>query len=226
MYLLRQQDSIILAAQRNSTKQGLVNINTQRESKLNTIANTRLSLANSMLSQNNSLSGTGDYRTNEKTVNSIYLQTVAVGNNTFSASQLVSLQAIAAQCPLSGGEAVFRARDILTLTQNAPIFYNNVATCGNSFRPAQNRDPEFQNNGFVKINPNPASENSVVQYAFVSEGIERRLLLFNIFGQLVANILLQDLEGEVALSTHALPSGVYHFVVTNTSVKGNLVISH
>ena len=159
MYLLRQQDSIILAAQRNSTKQGLVNINTQRESKLNTIANTRLSLANSMLSQNNSLSGTGDYRTNEKTVNSIYLQTVAVGNNTFSASQLTTLQSIAAQCPLSGGEAVLRARDILALAQGTPLFYNNVNSCGSGARPSRDRTEQFQAGNFIQVRPNPASEN-------------------------------------------------------------------
>jgi hypothetical protein len=223
---LSQQDSITLAAQRNSIKQGLVNITIQRENKLNTIANTRLSVSNSMLTQNNNLTGTGDFRTNEKTVNDIYLQTVAVGNNTFSAVQLVSLQAIAAQCPLSGGEAVLRARDMLTLTQDAPIFYNNVTNCGSNLRPSENRAPELPINGFVKMNPNPASGNTVIQYAFASEGLERNLLLFNLFGQQVAKVILPDLEGEVALSTQTLPSGVYHYVVTNSTVKGNLVISH
>jgi hypothetical protein len=223
---LSQQDSITLAAQRNSIKQGLVNITIQRENKLNTIANTRLSVSNSMLTQNNNLTGTGDFRTNEKTVNDIYLQTVAVGNNTFSAVQLVSLQAIAAQCPLSGGEAVLRARDMLTLTQDAPIFYNNVTNCGSNLRPSENRAPELPINGFVKMNPNPASGNTVIQYTFASEGLERNLLLFNLFGQQVAKVILPDLEGEVALSTQTLPSGVYHYVVTNSTVKGNLVISH
>jgi len=46
---------------------------------------------NGLLIKNNGLSGTGDYRTNEKTVNTIYLQTVAFGNNTFSATQLAAL---------------------------------------------------------------------------------------------------------------------------------------
>jgi hypothetical protein len=186
----------------------------------------KMYFTNTLQTQNNSLTGTGDFRTNEKTVNDIYLQTMAVGNNTFSEVQLVSLQAIAAQCPLSGGEAVLRARDMLTLTQDTPIFYNNITTCGSSLRPSENRMPELPINGFVRMNPNPASGNTVIQYAFASEGLERNLLLFNLFGQQVAKIILPDLEGEVAFSTQTLPSGVYHYVVTNSTVKGNLVISH
>ena len=213
MYLLRQQDSIILAAQRNSTKQGLVNINTQRESKLNTIANTRLSLANSMLSQNNSLSGTGDYRTNEKTVNSIYLQTVAVGNNTFSTTQLSTLQSIAAQCPLSGGEAVLRARDILALAQGTSLFYNNANTCGNGARPSRDRTEQADLGDFVQVRPNPASESITIRYVLSGEA-EHQLILANIIGEVVGTFLLNGKEGEITVFIGNLPPGIYWYSLT------------
>ncbi|MFN0215172.1 MAG: zinc-dependent metalloprotease family protein [Saprospiraceae bacterium] len=223
---LSQQDSITLAAQRNSIKQDLANINTQRESKLDSLNNVRISFASPLYAQNAGLSGTGDYRVNEKMVNAIFLETMALGNTTFSSTQLAYLQAIAVQCPLSGGEAVQRARDMLALAQDAPAFYNDATTCGNSMRPPQKGVSRTQEGEFVRISPNPASESVVINYTFASDVVEKRMLLFNVGGQQVANILLPELEGEVTMPIKSLPSGVYHFIVTNSSVIGNLVITH
>lgn len=223
---LSQQDSIALAAQRNSIKQSLVSFSTQRENKLNTIASTSISLASALNSQNNSLTGTGDYRTNEKTVNSIYLQTIAIGNNTFSDTQLSSLQAIAAQCPLFGGEAVLRARDMLALVQDAPTHYNNANTCGNAVRPSQNRIEQLQVNDFVQVRPNPASENIVVDYS-LSEGVKYQIMLVSIFGQVVGIFPLDGHEGVTTIPINKLPEGIYWYSVTGgigKSSPGKLII--
>ncbi|MDO8368889.1 MAG: hypothetical protein Q7T20_18980, partial [Saprospiraceae bacterium] len=222
---LSQQDSINVAAMRNATQQTLDSLNTLRDTKLNNLAIAQLSIANALLSQNNGLIGTVDFRINEKNVNSIYLETVAAGNTAYSSAQLTYLQAIAAQCPLSGGEAVLRARDMLALAQDAPTFYNDATICG-SLRPSRDRTDQVLVDDFVQVRPNPASDMAFIYYAFGSTSTEKRLLLFNVFGQQVTNVLLPNSEGELTLSTHSLPSGVYHFVVSNSTVKGNLVITH
>ena len=168
----------------------------------------------------------GDYRTNEKTVNGIYLETVAVGNNTFSAAQLSSLQVVAAQCPLSGGEAVLRARDMLALAQDAPTFYNNGNTCGNALRPSQNRLEQLQINDFVQVRPNPASENIVVDYS-LSEGVKYQIMLVSIFGQVVGIFPLDGNEGVTTIPINNLPEGIYWYSVTGDkgiSCPGKLII--
>ena len=223
---LSQQDSISLTAQRNAIQQTLANLNTLRNSKLSNLASARISTANTLHTQNYSMNGTGDYRINEKMVNAIYLETIALGSVEFSSSQLASLQTIAAQCPLSGGEAVLRARDILALVPDAPIFYNDATNCGIGFRASEARNLEIIDKDFVNINPNPASESAQIQYSFVSKTVGKRLLLFNLFGQIVSDIPLVDQNGEALLPTYTLPSGMYHFIVTNSQVKGNLVITH
>jgi hypothetical protein len=39
----------------------------------------KMCFTNTLQTQNNNLTGSGDFRTNEKTVNDFYLQTVAIG---------------------------------------------------------------------------------------------------------------------------------------------------
>jgi hypothetical protein len=176
--------------------------------------------------QNNSLTGTGVFRTNEKTVNDIYLQTVAIGNTTFSTNQLTLLQSIAAQCPLSGGEAVLRARDILALAPGTPQFYNNVNTCGNSARPSQDRTEQADLGDYVQVRPNPASESILIRYILSGEK-EHQLILANIIGEVVGSFLLNGKEGEITVSIGNLPPGVYWYSLTGGTAlpaSGKLII--
>ncbi len=48
-----------------------------------------------------------------KMVNEIYLSTVAKGITIFNSTQITQLSNIAHQCPLTGGRAVYRARDCI-----------------------------------------------------------------------------------------------------------------
>jgi len=184
---------------------------------------------NTLQTQNNSLTGTGDFRTNEKTVNDIYLQTVAVGNTTFSTNQLTALQSIAAQCPLSGGEAVLRARDMLALTQNVPIFYYDATNCSaNGLRPSQDRIETNLLGDFVEVQPNPASESVTVKYE-LSDEVNHHIVFMTVYGQVMSDILLNGKAGEITISIGNLPTGIYWYAVSgsNASVtSGKLIINH
>jgi Secretion system C-terminal sorting domain len=188
----------------------------------------KMYFTNTLQTQNNSLSVTGDFRTNEKTVNDIYLQTMAVGNNTFSEVQLVSLQAIAAQCPLSGGEAVLRARDMLALSQDSPIFYDDATICGSALRqPSQDRTGQVLESDFVQVRPNPASESITINYS-LSDGLEHKLVLMNTIGEIVTNFLLNGKAGETTHSIGNLPPGIYWYTViggNGSETSGKLIIN-
>ena len=192
-----------------------------------TLAGARAQAAGILLAQNNSLSGTGDYRTNEKTVNSIYLSTVAVGNYTFTPTQLASLQAIASQCPLTGGEAVMRARDLLALAPNPPVFYNDASICGSVLRPAlEERTDNNPGGDFVEVRPNPASEYLEIHYGFSAEKQGRQLVLFDVFGKVASSIPIPDRSGTKTVQVSHLSAGIYRYSIIGSVLTGNVVITH
>ena len=225
---LSQQDSISVAALRNATKQSLASLNTLRDTKLNDLANAQLSTANTLFTQNNGLSGTGDYMINEKRVNGIYLETVGAGNAAYSSTQLTYLQAIAAQCPLSGGEAVLRARDMLALSQDSPIFYDDATICGSALRqPSQDRTDQVLESDFVQVRPNPASESITINYS-LSDGLEHKLVLMNAIGEIVTNFLWNGKARETTHSIGNLPPGIYWYTViggNGSETSGKLIIN-
>lgn len=181
----------------------------------------KMYFTNTLQTQNNSLTGTGDFRTNEKTVNDIYLQTVAIGNNTFSAPQLVSLQAIAAKCPLSNGEAVLRSRALLQLLQGAPADYDDLSICGGGERSSQKK---MTGQSSIRVYPNPANDVLSIDFQGIGE-ISGQFLMFNALGQIIKEIALHSNDGTTQLPLHGFSDGVYWYVVPGLGA-GKILIQH
>jgi len=99
---------------------------------LNTIYSTTQSSVASkgtaILSTNNGLSSSLIYEQNEITVNGIYLSTIAQGLPDSINSYQSDLYAIATQCPLRGGPAVYFARSLYSLI-NDSIIYDDDQKC-------------------------------------------------------------------------------------------------
>jgi len=219
---ISQTDSTNLTNQRNAILQALASITAQRESKLSSISSTRSNLATSLVTQNDALNGTAEYSLNEKTVNSIFLQTVALESNTFSEAQLSSLQSIAGQCALSGGEAVLRARDMLNLVDRTAYFYNDDVLCG-----AQPRTSNWSANSFgdaIKIFPNPANDEITIEYN-VQNPNGTSLKFFNVYGQLIKEVSLPSGKGKLLTQTNSLDSGIYFYSINGFMVD-RIVINH
>ncbi len=222
---LTETDSTQLELERADILQNLANLTNVRETKLNNLAVSRSTAATSLLSQNNALGGFADHLLNEKTVNSIFLQTLAVGNSAFSEAQATSLENIANQCPLSGGEAVLQARDMLALVQPAPVYYDDNLLCNPTPRPAE-RGLRVENasTAVISIFPNPASAVIKIQYDL--QNVEIGVLRFyNIYGHMVGEVALPDSIGVISMPVDKFPAGVYFYRLDGVAT-GRLVISH
>lgn len=92
---------------------------------------------------------------NLKEVNRIYLNSVAIGEFSFSGTDKTTLMNIAQQCPLMGGSAVFKARSLLSVVSD--MDFDDVVLC----QPTGQRQGEGKN-GIAKtvyqIFPNPAND--------------------------------------------------------------------
>jgi len=60
--------------------------------------------------------------------NSVYLNTLALGIDTFTAGQINNIAYLAFQCPLQGGDAVYKARSLYALINDT--VYDDLALCG------------------------------------------------------------------------------------------------
>ncbi len=141
---------------------------------------------------------------NRKAVQRLYLETVGVGIARLNPNQLIEAEAIATQCPLTGGSAVYGARALYRL--NHDRLFSDDSLCiplGARKQPALNQDPV---EGFSLV-PNPASDQVTIKgLSFSKEGpVEVSLLDMN--GKTCLNRLINS--GEAVISTAGLLDGVY-----------------
>src|SRR5690606_10442037 len=124
-----QQDSAAIAAAItavNNETAVLEGLNLSSDSLLSLIAANRTAAATTLANTNAALAVTVQIEDNEKKVNEIYLSTVAKDVLEFTNDQIQDLYAIASQCPLAGGQAVYKARALYALTDKKE-FFNNFA---------------------------------------------------------------------------------------------------
>ncbi|MFN0216286.1 MAG: T9SS type A sorting domain-containing protein [Saprospiraceae bacterium] len=181
----------------------------------------RATAAANLLTLNAALTGTASYQVNEKLINQIFLQTVAIGNLEFSEIQISSLEGIAELCPLSDGEAVLRARAMLQLVQGTLVDYDDISICGIEERSEMNNQDVMS----VRIYPNPTNNSVTIEYSGIGSS-NNQFLLFNTLGQVVKNITLPDGQGSLQLPLRELSEGVYWYVIPGASnTSGKFLIS-
>jgi len=172
------------------------------------------------LTQNNALTGSAYYQQYEKLVNGIFLQTIAAGVYAFSGAQLTILDSIARQCPLSRGEAVLRARALLSLVHEVPVNYDNEVAC----LPTNREGKQLLSSADLRIYPNPASD--ILNIAYSAEQ-PAELRFFNSIGQQVMQIQLEGKEVSQVNVTNLQP-GIYWYHLrkdNQMTMMGKLLIS-
>lgn len=151
---------------------------------------------------------------NEKQVNGIYLGTVAKGIDGFSAEQASTLFAIANQCPLTGGNAVYRARAMYALIDDEQD-YDDPALClqhGLIYRNMQQVD----GHDAITVVPNPATDHAslVLDEAWDAPGV---FVVYDAMGAEVMRAEVPAFTPRWEFSTAALAPAMYHYRVRGPS---------
>jgi len=178
--------------------------------------------------ENDNIGVTKIYEQNEKEVNAIYLSTIAKGAAVFSSQQLDDLEAIAEQCPLEGGNAVFRARAMLAL-HKGPAVYDDSLNCEavSELRipKPENIAPAFIHHP-VKVWPNPAGDVLHIQ---VSGEENAWAILYNSTGQPVLKTHLAKGEATQKVNVQAIPVGLYWVQIRSEQrliFTGKIIVAH
>ena len=175
---------------------------------------------------NAQLSTTDLIQSNEQITNEIYLSTIGRFAFSFSEGQKNTLYNIAIQCPLSGGNSVFKARAMLAIL-NSGLNYNDFDIC-NSVGIALRPQSKPTDHSKIRIYPNPANHNATLLYNI--DGIEDALFsITNSYGQLVEQHKLNVNNISFTFSTSNLNPGVYFCTINNKGISienSKLVIIH
>jgi len=200
------QDSLGLLAQREAAASAIDSLSQLNTALATSILQSRSLQANAVIAQNNAVATDSIWEDNEKTVNSIFLNTLAKGI-AFNGTQIGLLQGIAGQCPYRGGTAVFSARAMLSgLTED--IYDDGLLCAQGGGQQGLVLPPASNTTSRVQVYPNPADRELTMRFARATEG-ETEVRLLNLYGQVLSGYRVPDRVVSHTLQLPDLPNGIY-----------------
>jgi len=177
-------------------------------------------LLDSVAIQISSLSPSQLWESNEKTVRGIYLATVGTDTVlTLNGTQTGQLEAIAVQCPLEGGTAVYWARMLLEMLAGSRAIYHDADSCEAASERYQEMERLVKPSS-VRVYPNPTSGMFRVEYDLGDKPVAV-FMLYNSLGQQVLQQRLPDAYGTMLVNMAHSPTGTYYFVVSGLGGQGS-----
>ncbi|MCB0596821.1 MAG: right-handed parallel beta-helix repeat-containing protein [Lewinellaceae bacterium] len=173
------------------------------------IAEQRAQLAGPLKTQNSGINVSSVYEQNEKEVNAILLGYLEGEGAPLATEEWQVLQSIAEQCPLSGGDAVFRARAFLAAEYKAASWQGSETACGVEERP---QSPKVKRNvavgARIRLFPNPAKQHTAIQWdmPLLKQGT---IELYDAFGRKQLAVPLETGAQDYNLRLGYLPGGLY-----------------
>lgn len=120
-----------------------------------------------------------------------------------------TLYAIASQCPMVGGNAVYRARALYSLVDDEEEF-DDPAICLQQGIIVRSADEDGGN--VVQVLPNPATDEATPIYQ-LDEGATGEFIIRDAMGRAIARHNVGSEQNRFAFSTTQLAAGLYHFVL-------------
>ncbi|MCB9265336.1 MAG: right-handed parallel beta-helix repeat-containing protein [Lewinellaceae bacterium] len=202
-------DSAGLQALRNQLVDSLENYQANGYDVMRTLTGNRSLALADLLTDNNGIAVDSVYETNEQLANTIFLETVALGIDTFTQLQANDLLALANQCPLSSGDAVFKARSLYSLIDPL-VKYDDEALCAPAPEArAQQPNLKVSIAQSFQIFPNPTKDELTVT---LREPLKKdtRFVVYDIRGELHLEKQLEAGEYIFYCNTSRLSTGIYY----------------
>ncbi len=152
-------------------------------------------------------------QSNRKSVLRIYLEVTAAGANHLTAAQFATVKAVAEQCALEGGSAVYTARALYQM--NEKRHFDDLALCGES----QERSTSAQRlvKKGVALWPNPSTGRVQVFVPGIETEQSVHLRVTDVSGRVVLEQNGTTSDGNLLLDGSSLTPGIYFCQVCTTS---------
>lgn len=186
---------------------------------------TKYIIINNAITINNSVSDIDIFESNQKTLNDVYLSTIALEVYTIDLTQLDLLNEIADQCPYSGGRDVFNARGLLKLS-NDTLHWNDEVICNVSPKYSELKDSLNSNLQSISLYPNPTTSAAIMKYhLFNAQNCHYEIT--NPLGERLLSKLLNCDESIENIDLHDFKAGIYYVQIFSENEKrvgGKIVV--
>ncbi|MFN0199889.1 MAG: T9SS type A sorting domain-containing protein, partial [Bacteroidia bacterium] len=169
---------------------------------------------------------------NEKTIHNLYLGKYLKGI-AFTEEDKAEIIAIATQCPVYGGNGVFKARTLYH-TWNDSVRYDDDSVCmytaANMRRAKKPNTPikAVVKSSFVKVYPNPADNKIMFELSEVAKQ-NYQIIVYSNLGREVQRLEIGENVRWTSLITDKFPEGIYYYTLRNATQQiesGKFVVQH
>lgn len=198
-----------LLASLNGYRQNIAVLSAWNATALQVATTSKALTADGVKAANAGIATTELIEANEKTVNDIYLATVGKDVDVFTTAQASGLFDIASQCPMVGGNAVFKARSLYWLIDDSHDFDDQLLCLphGIIVKSMATAEPNA-----LAVVPNPASDEAtlVLTKQLDEPGV---FVVFDAIGAEVLRYAIPMEQLRFTFSTTALAPAMYHYQV-------------
>jgi PKD repeat protein len=203
------EEKAVILQQRSILVDGLKRATNKYRQLDNSFRSDLVSSFTEIMSDNENLSMSFFPASNEKTVNHFQLQFAIGGGESFSNEELDALLNIATQCPLVGGDAVYRARGLYQILSGIIVAWETYDDCPPPIGHRSSdvvQKSQVQKTVMAKIFPNPTNEELFVEVT-VEENVTGKIQFYDLSGKL---LLSSDISSPKSrISTREIPPGLY-----------------
>lgn len=180
----------------------LANAKNYLQVQLNSTLNTTLSQA---IQLNEEIATDTIYEENQQLVNEIYLNMLLSDDWVLDSADQQIVSDIASQCALLGGDAVYRARALMALYNQA--VFNDDSICSQAMEQYQSSGNSKLNEFQIYIQPNPGSEWITIQCN--SQEVKIKNLIFReLSGKPIHTIYFKESQNLIELNISDLNPGI------------------
>lgn len=207
---------VALLSSINAFRETLAELAAYHRTALALASETKVLTAEAVKQANAAIGTSALIEANEKAVTEIRMATIGKDVDGFTADQTQSLYEIANQCPLSGGNAVFKARALYQLI-DANAVYDDATLCLHDGYVIKSRTIEAIASALVV--PNPAVDEATLLFSEEQKEV-MTFVVFDALGAEVMSLTVPAGAVRFAFSTSGLAPALYHYQVRGPS--GNL----
>ena len=157
-------------------------------------------------------------------INQIYLVNQLNIENAYTAQETLTIEDIANQCPLSGGDAVYKARAMMASIAPEQVFDDVILCQLNNENKRVGSDREKRETE-LKVQPNPTADIFEVLVTTTIQDLKAAQLTMTMYNSVGQKILEQatKYEAKTIIDVSGFDAGIYTIVIRND--KGVLLRS-